>query len=255
MDKRYCTNCGTFNPPDAAFCANCGGYLTGSPPQPASSSGSFPSLDEAILRKLRDLVFPITGKKLFAGGGLIILFFALVAVAVASNNHGFDSAPAVTLTPTPMAPTSTHARSVETPSSTPKATSTPKASASQPTGERDEKAGQLEDLLVQQGMTVVTPFTKHVNKNDNDVYTGTFKDSKYAYDVTIEVCKSPDYSASLYNEQVAQLKSKGFSTYNSQESKELWIGYNANSKQSVEVKRFTGTDGTLYLSTMFAKKQ
>jgi hypothetical protein len=112
---------------------------------------------------------------------------------------------------------------------------------------------QLEEILTKQGKTVVTPFTKTVNKNGDDVYTGTFKDSKYFYDVTIQVCKSSAESASRYNEQVAQLKTKGFSTYG-QESTQLWIGYNANSKQSVEAKQFTGSDNTLYLSTMFAKK-
>lgn len=245
MGNKFCEFCGTPLIGETKYCANCGHFVRSSPLQPASEEMSIPSLDEEILSKLRDLVFPITGKKLFAGGALILLFFALAAVAVASNNHS-NSAATVTPTITP---------SVATPSSTPEPTSTPKASASQPAGERDDKAVQLEKLLEEQGKTVVTPFTKRVNGNGNDVYTGAFKDSKYAYDVTIEVCKSSDYSASRYNEQVAQLKSKGFSTYNGQESKELWIGYNANLKQSVEVKRFTGSDNTLYLSTMFAKKQ
>ena len=144
-------------------------------------------------------------------------------------------------------PTATPAPSIVMPSST------PKASASQPAGERDDKAIKLEEILSKQGKTVVTPFTKSVNKNGNDVYTGTFKDSKYYYNVTIEVCKSSGDSASIYSKQVVQLKGKGFSTYNGQESNEQWIGYNANSKQSVEVKRFTGSDNTLYVSTMFAK--
>jgi hypothetical protein len=231
VDKKFCEFCGTPLIGETIYCANCGRFVTSSPPQPASGQGSIPSLDEEILRNLRDLIFPITWRKLKIGSVLIILLLFLVAVvAVASNNHP-NPAPAVT------------------------ATSTPKASASQPAGERDDKAVQFEDMLVKQGMTVVKPFTKSVNGNGNDVYTGSFKDSKHAYSATIDVCKSSDYSASRYNAQVAQLKSKGFSTYNRQESKELWVGYNANSKQSVEVKRFTGSDKTLYLSIMFGKNQ
>ena len=99
----------------------------------------------------------------------------------------------------------------------------------------------------------MTPFTKTVNENGNDVYKGTFKDSKYFYQATIEVCKSPAESASRFSEKVAQLKSIGFSTYGNT-SKDIWIGQNANSNQSVDVKQFTGSDNTLYVSIMFARK-
>ena len=99
----------------------------------------------------------------------------------------------------------------------------------------------------------MTPFTKTVNEKGNDVYAGTFKDRKCFYQATIEVCKSPAQSASRFSEKVTQLKSKGFSTYGNT-SKELWIGQKASSNQSVEVKQFTGSDNTLYVSTMFARK-
>ena len=171
----------------------------------------------------------------------IAVLLLVIASLLVSGCTAYTSNPSPTVTPTP-------APSIVMPSST------PKASASQPAGERDDKAIKLEEILSKQGKTVVTPFTKSVNKNGNDVYTGTFKDSKYYYNVTIEVCKSSGDSASIYSKQVAQLKGKGFSTYNGQESNEQWVGYNANSKQSVEVKRFTGSDNTLYVSTMFAKK-
>ena len=85
------------------------------------------------------------------------------------------------------------------------------------------------------------------------MFTQVLSKTANYYNVTIEVCKSSGDSASIYSKQVVQLKGKGFSTYNGQVSNEQWIGYNANSKQSVEVKRFTGSDNTLYVSTMFAK--
>jgi hypothetical protein len=239
-EKKNCKYCAAILPISAKFCPWCGNFLTGQHLSQTTNQDELPYLEDELLDKFRGLFLPVTGKKILLAG---IAFFVLIYFAGIAG--GWSSPQSQTVQPisVPSAtPTSEH--STITP------TSTPKPSVS--TGARDDKAAKLEEILTKQGKTVVTPFTKTVNENGNDVYTGTFKDGKYFYQATIEVCKSPTESASRFSEKVAQLKSKGFSTYGNT-SKELWIGQNVNSNQSVEVKQFTGSDNTLYVSIMFAR--
>jgi len=240
-EKKICKYCGAILPISAKFCPWCGKFLTGRHLSQTTNQDELPYLEDELLDIFRGLFLPLTGKKILLAG---IAFFVLIYFAGIAG--GWFSPQSQTVQPIsePSAPP-TSKQSTITP------TSTTKPSAS--TGVRDDKAAKLEEILTKQGKTVVTPFTKTVNEKGNDVYTGTFKDSKYFYQATIEVCKSPAESTSRFGEKVTQLKGKGFFTYGNT-SKELWIGQKANSNQSVEVKQFTGSDNTLYVSTMFARK-
>jgi hypothetical protein len=166
---------------------------------------------------------------------IALVIVASLSVAGCTVGLPITSSPTPTPTPTPV----------------PTATPSPKATPSQPKGEEDDTSRQLTDLVKGEGLSVVTPFTKQINKNGNPVYSGTFTDGKYSYNGSIEKCKSSDDSLRSYDDQVAQYKNRGFPTY--KESNNKWVGFNAKIKSSVEVKRITGSDQNPYLMIVTAK--
>jgi hypothetical protein len=117
-DQKYCRNCGTPNLPYAKYCANCGEAFSALSSQHLSPQEA-PYFEDEILNKIRGLLLPVTGKKILAGGVLLVLLIMIVsAMASPSNSGGATST--VTLTPaSTVAPTAKATATKATPKATP----------------------------------------------------------------------------------------------------------------------------------------
>ncbi|MGZ4929306.1 MAG: hypothetical protein ACXV76_13715, partial [Halobacteriota archaeon] len=106
-EQKYCRYCGAANSTRAAFCAKCGGAFSTQSSQHLSPQDP-PYLEDEIVNKIRGLLLPVTGKKILAGGVLLVFLIIIVsAMASPSSSGGATSTPAnPSSTSTPANPSS-----------------------------------------------------------------------------------------------------------------------------------------------------
>lgn len=239
-DQKYCPNCGTPNRPDAKFCAKCGGAFSALSSQHLSPQEA-PYLEDEILNKIRGLLLPVTGKKILAGGVLLVLLIMIVSAMASPSNSGGGAG---TVTPTLASTVAPTAR--VTVKATPTARATPSVKR---LTQAQLDAGEAS--MTNDGYTITQHLAyKETYADGTLVYTGKMI-SPDGYDTAYQLMVYKDQTsadAGLTN-SVGILQSMGFSgSYSDAYS---WTGAMMSNGQALGSGAVESTGGSPYMVTVF----